>query len=207
MLGRFSAVLLVAMVLAGGARAKQVGRTTGPAREYNGHWWLLLTSEEQDGYLNGDSDCYRFELNMKFANARTFVETRESVTDFYQNNPDKRSLPVYDVIRIVDREPLSRKPVAGGEIWNGRHGYWDGQWWREGIPADRIGFVEGYLACYRAGAKNAHGSFAKSAAQYVGLINRWYGLNEESGDIDSEKEETKIADVLFKFQSKSGVAK
>jgi hypothetical protein len=170
---------------------------------YNGHWWLLLTSEEQSGYLNGDADCHSFELKSKARYSKSFADEEEEVTNFYRNKPDELVLPVFDAIRIAEELPPLRKAKKGGEVWNEPHGYWDGQWWREGTPADRIGFVEGYLACYQLGARNARASFSKSAAEYVALINEWYRLNEETGDVDQKKVETKIANVLFKFRDHS----
>jgi len=83
---------------------------------------------------------------------------------------------------------------SGGESWNETHGYWDGLWWKGGTTAklSQLGYVEGYLACYRGEAHSPRGSFSKSPSQYVSLITGWY---KSSG-----KEDAKIADVLFKFR-------
>ena len=167
--------------------------------EYNGHWWLLLTSEEKSGYLVGDGDCYGFELKAKPAYSKSIVEEAEYVTNFYRSNADKRSVPVFDAIRVEEQQPPSRQVQAGGETWTEPHGYCDGQWWRQVNRADRLGFVEGYMACYARSPK-AHGTLSKTPAEYVRLINEWYKLNEESGDVDPNREDAKIADVLFKFR-------
>jgi len=199
MVNRYIAVLS-SVLLAVSSVAAQGGRLTQGPRKHDGHWWLLLTSEEQAGYINGDSDCYVWELHRKFNNSQSAEDVNELVTDFYRDAPAKRSLPVFDAIRAVDLLPPLRKPAPGGEVWKDRHWYFDGQWWRQGTPADRLGFVEGYLACYRAGVKNARSNFLEPASQYVALINQWYGLNEETGDVIPSRVHAKIAHVLFKFR-------
>jgi len=170
---------------------------------YDGHWWLLLTSEEQTGYVNGDADCYVFELDKKFNNSQSAPDVAELLTNLYRDNAKERSVSVYDAIRIVDSQSPLRQPAPGGEKWSERHWYFDGDWWRQGGPADRLGFVEGYLACLAAGKKNVRERFPLSPAQYVALINQWYGLHEETGDINPKREDAKIADVLFKFRELS----
>ena len=115
---------------------------------YDGHWWLALTQEEQSSYIEGDADCHQFELNKKDANPKSVAERQEFVSGFYWDHRDKRALPVYDVLRIVDQEPLLKQPAKGGEVWNARHTFYDGQWWNLSVPAERLAFIEGYLACY-----------------------------------------------------------
>jgi hypothetical protein len=192
---RVTTVRGLAVVLAATAVCLGSSQTT----EYNGHWWLLQTSEEKSGYLVGDSDCYGFEFKAKAAYSKSIAEEQEYVTNVYRNNPDKRSAPVFDVIRAAEQQPPSRKVPGGGEAWTEPHGYCDGQWWRGRNSADRIGFVEGYIACY-ARSPRAHGTFSKTPAEYVRLINQWYILNEESGESDPSRVAAKIADVLFKFR-------
>jgi hypothetical protein len=167
-------------------------------RKYDGHWWLLLTSEEKSGYLNGDADCRAFELKKKARYSKSFAEEQEDVTNIYRDQSEKRSLPAFEVIRIVEDQPSLESTGKGGEVWSEPHGYWDGQWWREGTPAERLGFVEGYLACYSRSQK-PHGTLSRTPSEYVNLINQWYKLQEETGDVDPGRVNAKIADVLFKF--------
>jgi hypothetical protein len=208
---RVCAVLLLACALESAWGQSPTHVTRPPSEnhasqitEYDGHWWLLLTSEEKSGYLSGDADCYRFELKKKFAYTKPAAEVEESITNLYRDNSDDRSVPVYEAIRIADRQPALRPPARGGEVWNERHGYWDGQWWREGTPADRLGFVEGYLACYSRSQK-PHGAFSRTPPQYVRLVNQWYELNEETGDVDPTRVDAKIAAVLFKFVDSAAI--
>jgi len=184
---------------AAGERAPESPAST---TTYDGHWWLLLTSEEQTGFVNGDADCYVFELGKKFRNSQSAPDVAQLVSNFYRDSTEARSASVYAAIRIVDSLPPLRQPAPGGEQWKERHWYFDGDWWRQGTPADRLGFVEGFLACLGAGKKDVRATFSQSPAQYVALINRWYALNQETGDVDPKREDAKIAGVLFKFRDR-----
>lgn len=192
---------MVLLILFGALAASAVSGAdcNSPVPTMDGHWWLLLTAEEKDGYLNGDADCYLFERQRKFAHPKSTTESVERVTNFYHANPDKRSLPVFQAARIVDELPSLYVAEKGGETWNEPHGYWDGMWWRQGSPADRLGFVEGYLACYRSNPPLGRRTYSRTPAQYVALINVWYKLDEENGLVDPEREDEKIANVLLKF--------
>ena len=158
--------------------------------------------EEKSGYLNGDADCNRYELAGKPRYSKSAAEQAEYITNFYRNTPGKRSVAVFDIVRMADEQPPLSKEPGGGDTWTERHGYWDGQWWREGSPADRLGFVEGYVACY-ARAKNATADFRRQPGDYAKLISQWYRLNEETADIDPARETDKIADVLFRFADRA----
>jgi hypothetical protein len=196
--------LLIALATAAVALAIQVGGASAPIKTYDGNWWLLLSSEEQSGFINGHADCYQFELNEKLANPKPAVQTRELVTDFYCDNSSKRSTPVIEVIRVTDLQRRAGKTLQGGEVWTERHGYWDGQWWREATATERLGFVEGYLACFAQTGKHAGGGFSKPTSEYVSEINGWYKLDVVNGNVDAKRIDAKIADVLVKFQDQLG---
>jgi hypothetical protein len=167
---RVSIIRFLGILAASAVLMLAPSRAASKTKQFDGHWWLLLTSEERSGYLNGDADCNRFELKAKPKYSWSFVEKQESITNFYDANSNKRHLPVFEVARITDQEPPLTPPPTGGEAWTEPHGYWDGQWWREVSPADRLGFAEGYLACYSR-SQAPHGKFSRTSAEYVRLIN------------------------------------
>jgi hypothetical protein len=172
------------------------------ATTFDGHWWIGATSDEQSGFLSGESDCSRAELGLKQEHSHSLPEERAYVTEFYRAKSDKLSVPVVDALRTARGQVLSKHARSGGEAWPEAHAYWDGQWWREGTAGERLGYVEGYLACY-SGASTRHGSFQKPPSDYVRMINEWYRLKEETGDVDPQRVDTKIAEVLFKFRDDS----
>ena len=168
---------------------------------FNGHWWLLLTQEERSGYINGDEDCYRFELDKIILPSKSADEISEFVTNFYRNNIGNINESAFSVIRRADIKMGNVAELKGGEVWKDRHGYWNGDWWRQGQPADRLGFVEGYLSCLRS-IEDKGKQFPNDPPAYVTFINRWYGLNQETGDVNPQREEAKIGDVLVGFGAK-----
>jgi hypothetical protein len=164
---------------------------------YRGKWWLSVSALEQRGYINGDFDCDTWEIGNKSAPNSTAEEVQKFVSKFYED-PPHWSVPVFRVIRMFDSRhagPLKKSEASDGEVWSEPHGYWDGLWWKgAGYPntLEQSGYLEGYLACYGGEAHSPKGTFSKPPAQYVSLITGWY---KRTG-----KEDTKIADVLFKFR-------
>ena len=71
-------------------------------------------------------------------------------------------------------------------------------------PGAQLGFIEGYLACHGGLNNNRGGTFSRTAADYVKSISGWYRFDNETGDIDGERQPTFIADVLFRFRDQSG---
>jgi hypothetical protein len=183
------------------ARTPQT-QTPDNESDYNGHWWLRLTEQEKSSYLDGDSDCYVFELDRKIRYSRSPAEDSEYVTTYYFSNPDKRSVPVFEVIRLADDHPSLREIPKGGEVWNEPHWFYDGDWWNQSVPAERLSFIEGFLACYSR-SPHPHAKFSKAPSQYVQLINRWYGTTSDIEEPNAKHINDKIADVLFRFQDHS----
>jgi hypothetical protein len=171
--------------------------TSHDEEAYNGWWWLHVPLEQQTGYINGDEDCYKFDMHKNLANSKSAREIAQIVTHFYETKGNENT-SVFVALREADRHPSQEKSSINGEVWRERHGYWDGQWWREGSPFDRLGFVQGFLACHKEGNLLAK-KFSKTAEEYVILINGWYGLNEKTGASNPEREDIKIADVISRF--------
>jgi hypothetical protein len=129
---------------------------------------------------------------------------RDLVTKFYQEDPSRLGESVSDVFyRFRDRHG-EKERGGDGEPIKGRHGFYDGTYWKQigalGGKPEQLGFVEGYLWCHVHLSGNKGGVFSQAPAEYAGSISQWYGINEETGDIDEKREPTKVADVLFKLR-------
>lgn len=188
-------VMTVTLSLCGSALGQQ-GGLEEKTMNYGGKWWLSVASLEQRGYINGDTDCYIWELGGKARAGSATGDVQAFVNRFYED-PPHWPVPMFRVILMFDtRHAASHKASpSGGEVWNGPHGYWDGLWWKgAGYPntLEQLGYVEGYLACYQGEAHSPKGTFSKPPAQYVSLITGWYKT--------TGREDAKIADVLFKFR-------
>jgi hypothetical protein len=91
----------------------------------------------------------------------------------------------------------------GGQHYPGKHGFFDGDYWRLLFEDnERLGFIEGYLACQRE-FKKPEASFSREIQWYVDQITKWYwtGIEpEEPEDINEEHYLDKIADVLYSLK-------
>jgi hypothetical protein len=181
---------------------------------YDGHWWLSISPAERSGFLNGYFDCYTYEYK---GPARFTVNppaiARDLITKFYEGSPSRLSEPVPKVFYRFRNHPGEKTTATDGQPIKGRHGFYDGTYWKQisalGGKAEQLGFVQGYLWCHVRLSRDRGGVFSRPPSEYVALITRWYGFVEDTGDIDAKREPAKIADVLFKFRdqelhSKSG---
>lgn len=191
-------VLMSALLSLGGSALCQKSGPQGKPMDYSGEWWLSRSSIEQRGYINGDADCYTSELKGDLKSMPPAEKVQTFVSEFYEG-PTRWSVPASRVIRMFGSHPTASHQASssGGESWNEPHGYWDGLWWKGGtIPRlEQLGYVQGYLACYREEAHSPDGTFSKVPSEYVSLINEWYR--------STGKEGAKIADVLFKFRDQA----
>lgn len=194
---RRASLVLVSTLIIMGASGR--GGSGESKESYDGRWWSSADPREQYGFIGGSGDCNSFELHGKVRYSKSVKEEQDLVTRFYTEDLSRANIGVFDILRRFDNQP-SQINRTGGEAWNEPHGYYDGQYWREADAKERQGFVEGYLWCYRQKAHNPRGTFSKSTSEYVALISAWYKLNEETGDVDPARVDTKIADVLFKFR-------
>jgi len=168
---------------------------------YDGHWWRSISQPEQDGFLFGWFDCYQFEYKGRDSFSKSMASDRALIARAYESSPSDLSQPVSDVI-IRLRDTSGEKPEeTGGEPARGRHHGNDGLYWFQIQHTQQLGFVEGYLQCHEHLAHNKGGVFSKAPDEYRALISRWYQINEQTGDINGEREPEAIADVLFKVRS------
>jgi hypothetical protein len=171
--------------------------------KYDGHWWLSRDPKEQQGFVSGAADCYIWEVKKKFRYSKSAAEDQSSITRFYRENTSRLHRPLLDVFSDAADQPSQYPEQKGGEVWKEPHGYYDGQWWREAESAERLGFVEGYVACYTQKTKQLKGQFARTRPDLVSLIDGWYGFKKDDRSIEPAKETTKIANVLFHFSTRS----
>lgn len=106
---------------------------------------------------------------------------------------------VFDAaLRSADR--LGEKTPSDGEAWSERHSYFDGSYWRQAFAAggnvQLTGFVEGYLGCADHKPAGQRGSFPAAPAQYVRRISGSYQFDTTTADMNPDRENARIADVL-----------
>jgi hypothetical protein len=83
----------------------------------------------------------------------------------------------------------------GGERFS-----FDGEYWRQAVPDQREGLIQGFLACYGELATRT-ARFSKPDSWYVSEISKWFGVKEDDpGEIDLKRQSVGIATVLFMFK-------
>lgn len=185
------------------------GANTGPA--YDGNWWHSSSKDQHTGFIAGYIDCAVYEGGDKSLANVSWNMLEPEITSYYQGSGPAILTPVASVIRKLGSEKEPPKSSDAGEKWPEKHGIFDGDYWRQSLPEHRVGFVSGFLACYRNLSKKT-ASFSKSEVAYVSEVSRWYGVKEDDpSEINEKRVDTKIADVLFRFKdaarSKRGTMK
>jgi hypothetical protein len=132
-----------------------------------------------------------------------FLESWDSyeqrVTGHLKKHVAERSKPVTQVLEAIAAKPLAKTT----DKWEEEHGIFDGDYWRQAEPSQRVGFVQGFLECQRKDGK-AVAKFSRSDDWYATQISQWYGIKEDDpGKINPKRESKKIADVLYTFKDKS----
>lgn len=175
-------------------------------KAYDGHWWLsdYTSGAVKYGFINGYWDCY---INTYRGRANYLLSTTEDmithVYNFYRTNPSKLGMPVPEVMYQF-RAPKEAKAPRGGEVGLVRpHDsayYYNGQYWGWSGKRFDLGFVEGYLWCWRNCLHNKGGTFSKTPEEYVKLIDGWYRMDRATGYISPGRDCTPIGEVLYKFR-------
>lgn len=171
---------------------------------YDGAWWITVPQAEKDGFVAGFVDCYKYELRgpARFE-ARPLAEYRDSLSHYFVPGSQHLSESVAKAFGMFADRPGERPP-AGGEEWREKHGYFDGNYWRQAFAAGgtshQRGFVEGYLSCNQQLGPHRRVSYSGRPDAYVRHISQWYRFDSTSADMEPTRERTKIADVLFRFR-------
>jgi hypothetical protein len=161
---------------------------------YDGVWWLAADPSERTGFLNGASDCLMSKAHEKWpANTRPELD-QESITQYYKTNAKDVHASIANVWREIVSKSTRRKPVRGGEVYTNPHGYFDGEFWREGSEPANRGFLKGYLWCMRTCVKEPTETYSQSIDYYWNKI--WDYLQAHPKTAYNEA----IADILSRFR-------
>jgi len=160
---------------------------------------LSVDEYQRLGFVAGYMDCYVFVRKGPLPFLESPYTYEERVTEHLKNHVADRGKPVTQVL-----EDIAAKPVAKTlDKWEEKHGVFDGEYWRQAEPSQRVGFVQGFLECQRKDGK-AVAKFSRNDDWYVAQISQWYGIKEDDvGEINPKRESKKIADVLYTFKDKS----
>jgi hypothetical protein len=183
-------------VSASSGRIDEKATKKGIQEVYDGAWWLAADPSERTGFLDGASDCLLSKAHEKWpANTRPEMD-QESITLHYKTNPKDVHASVADVWRKTASKSTRPKPVPGSEVYTNPHGYFDGEFWREGSELANRGFLEGYLWCIRTCVKEPTETYSQSIDYYWTEI--WDYLRAHPKTAYNEA----IADILSRFRDR-----
>jgi hypothetical protein len=159
---------------------------------YDHVWWQSTPQDERTQFIAGYLDCAAYDLGeTKLADAQWNV-IEPKITTYYasQSGSTLRTVPSLILTLGVNSHSTDR----AAERHPGKHGIFDGDYWRQITPSGRVGFVEGYAACRD--SKSEQKRFAaQSAAWYVVQISEHYHLTADD-DIDDSHASEKIATII-----------
>lgn len=162
------------------------------ATVYDGNWWLKADELTRGGFLNGIADYLVAVKRVKWL-VGSVDYGGEKIAEYYSRNPRDRALLVPDVWRRVVIESPPPRPSPGTEIWDGRHGYYLGRWYKTGLRLERLGYLEGYLWCLRTYGKQPAAAYPSPLEFYDERI---------IDDIDARNAwHEPIADILARFRA------
>lgn len=164
-----------------------------PSLQLDGNWWLLQSKEQRTAFLGGYYACYVYDYG--FRDLTGVSDPVQSVTDFYQQNANRRDTPVTDVFKKIDADgPRGRRPA--GE----KYGDDNGDYWRLITRAERIEYVRGYSTCQHLYFKV---NIGKPLKIFVEELSGWYGTSDsDTGQIDLKTADDKIPAVLSRLLRK-----
>jgi hypothetical protein len=171
------------------------------ATSYDGKWWNSVSKGERTGFLAGYIDCMAYDAGQKNMADASWDLLEPKITKFYRGSASDLIKPVATVLVQVSSRGIP--PKSGeGETYSEKHGIFDGEYWRQLSDDERLGFIEGYVACQKQYNKPA-ASFSHEARWYVAQISGWYGIRaDDPSEISEKRSSKKIADALFLFKDK-----
>ena len=164
-------------------------------KSYDGKWWASAQEAEKSGFLNGSCDCLTWVAKQRWI-AGSIEYAVLKINEYYKTHPAARALPVVDVWRKVLSKTPPDPPREGGEVYTNAHGYYDGQYWREGSHAENIGFLEGYLWCLRTRLQPPTETYSRLVSYYAKRIDEYLKKHPKADDLS-------IASILAHFKDKA----
>ena len=176
---------------------------------YDGKWLLSVNERQRLGFEHGFILCYSQLVDRSlFRGSYSAFSVR--LVKYLRAHPEALSESVDALMLSVAALPHSdavqrtSEGDATTQQLNVKWGpYEDGDEWRAGGPWN-LGYIQGFLECYKSHTKSEYGTFSKSPEWYVRAISDWYGVREGNPDvINTSRQDTKIPEVLFRFRDGS----
>lgn len=172
--------------------------SAGPVRA-DGTWWRSAATPQRVGYAAGYLDCAVFEAGHRELTGTKWHALEKRITQHYSVTEADGGERVGAILMKFATSAPRSSPDPSAEHYPGKHGMFDGEYWRQSNQAHRLGFVVGFLDCWV--TQRIQGwVFSRPAEWYIPMISEWYGIvGEDPGVIREDRSPAKIADVLRRF--------
>jgi hypothetical protein len=190
------ASLILAAMLMGCLSA----RAAEPKARYDGKLWLEMSWGERSNFVWGYSDCDVDILGNRYWPAAPDLEREMFDYYYYAQNKSRLAEPIRVLMKRLlvkhrnDPPPKQLSKEEEGEVWPERHGFFDGEFWRQASDGERLAFVRGQVECFHHEPRSKR-RFSKLPAEYVREISKWY----EAEGLESNRDKEKIPEVLLRF--------
>jgi hypothetical protein len=153
-------------------------------------------------FLAGYIDCVVYDAGKtQLADAQWNV-LEVQISKYYSAHASEIQTPVA-VLLMRFGNNQGKNAASGGESYPGKHGMFDGEYWRQVSPDHRLGFLEGYLECQKENNKPA-ATFSRSAVWYVAQISQWLGVKaDDPSEVNPKRVDKKIANALYLLRDKA----
>jgi hypothetical protein len=145
-------------------------------------WWNASNDAEHTGFVLGFFDCPSASKMVYGTSSDDYIAYVDKALAKVGHN-SQNAVPA--ALRNAHQQMHSRPVLKGGEEYKEKHCWLDGEWWgdaKHGDPDDKLGYVEGFLACEFGSAT------VRQREQYVKVLNRHFAVEANEHD--------KIANIL-----------
>ena len=171
---------------------------------FDGVWWEAVSKDRRTFFISGYLDCLLFDVGYTQSKCNCSKYIMEPmITNYYKTKPAELNSEVITIFLKLCAQELPVTEPSAGEIYSGKHGNLDGDFWYGRTPDEQLGFIEGYLECQKKYNKPV-AIFSQNTEWYVNQISQWYGLDPNDRNHVNDQLFTvekryivAIADVLF----------
>lgn len=146
-----------------------------------------MSADQRDGFAIGYYDCFVFGKG-RMGPTGSRDDWSSGITRFYESDPARLTLPVGQALDHVS------KAHPDTSISKRASSYFDGEMWRQMLPASRIQYVQGFMSCHADDMKLPPETVI---ARYEKVMSDWYGISvTEVDEINPDRVTAKMGDVI-----------
>jgi hypothetical protein len=157
---------------------------------FDAKWWMSVKDEERSGFVEGYLSCYLREQRGKKGFDQPTGKYVQGVTAAFESAKNRNRSAGKVLVKQGRRRITQGLP---------KQDTFDGMMWLNYSPAERRGFVEGFVGCFGTSTK----AFPRNADYYVEQVSIWYGIQEveanKQDSLEEDKAKTPIRIVLKKM--------